>query len=192
LGNMRTDGITTPYPRFGDFNGDGISDLLIADTNYPVENGKDYLFFPFYRYSTVVYILPGSTTMANGDIQISSTSTYKIVGDTPFSSISTYFLCSDLDGDGRDEIVSFDSSGEHKDSDGARYTVGNLFILYPGDFDQSKFKIENMQDNTCTIGVILVLVPVLLTIVIVVIVILNRRRRKLLETSRDDQKMPPR
>lgn len=178
IGYKRTGGKTIPYLRFGDFNGDGISDLMLIDHNYPVENGKDYHIFPFYRYSTVLYIIPGSTNIAKGDLGISRTSTYQIVGDTLYSSLSWNIQCADVDGDGRDEILSSDPDGEYKNSKGQIIGWGNLFILYPGDFDQEKFKVENMQDNTFSICI---LTTAILIASMVIIVVLIRLRKKALK-----------
>jgi len=97
------------YSLFGDFNGDGISDVL------------------YYNSSSGQW----SMNYGKGDGNYSTSSTNGLPNDNPFNYPTVWYYAHDMNGDGKTDIVEFTNASGPATIINVFYSTGNSFIQGP-------------------------------------------------------------
>lgn len=114
----------------GDFNGDGLDDIAVieSDRGYPREPNRAYVLFG----NTDLHQLPGDATTVSG------ADGFRIVNSTSYGNLFAVDAAGDVDGDGFDDLLIFAGSAES----------GTAWLLSGGSINgQDEFDVADIDGS---------------------------------------------
>lgn len=172
-----------------DMDGDGYDDMIIGDSDYSQRTENLLFVIPQWRWSCgAVFVFPGSADPGRSSYILEDHYKHKLIGPHEGGSFGITVIGADLDGDGKDEIIT--GSPYYTPDMDIYMEPGAVFIFYQSDITDDRFILIPEEFNTALCVVPIIILIVLILAFIFMIVILKRRPKKNDGSEQKDPKLP--